>query len=270
MFKFSCDPSSNPGQEVAKNGMHWGELYKEPFPISDSTLEAEHFRLLAKMINATIFAVNTNDTASTSSYLSSKSNDGFYYLYTVNYQTSPIMLSIDLSGFNTVSGAQIIAEAAGPGYWGEIYGLFTAPSSGSNLNVVLNSFTTLRMAIPIGSQAKQITNASLSCTAQAGVNSNKSDCYSSSVYGGTSNTINHDKTSVAFLKFDINNYVYTPNQKVILSVNVETIVSGSSNPLSVTLVVLGFHSSASSSTLDSHFNSSWNALSNTEVGFKKK
>ena len=266
VFKFSCDPSSNPGQEVAKNGLHWAELYNDPFPISDTTLEAEHFRLLTKMINATIFVVNTNDTASKSSYLSSKSNDGFYYLFAVNYQNRPIALALNVSGFSPLSGTQIIAEAAGPGYWGKILGLFVTPLPGSTFNVILNAYTTLRLAMPIGLQSILTINATLSCTSQAGINSNQTNCFSKFILSGTSNTINHERTSVALLKFDLNNYVYTSNQKVLLSVNVESIVNESSNVSSVTLVVLGFTGSA---IFDSSFNSSWDFLSNSKVDFKK-
>ena len=55
-------------------------------------------------------------------------------------------------------------------------------------------------------------------------------------------------------------------KKVLLSLTVESIVNERSNVSSVTLVVLGFTGSAK---FDSSFNSSWDFLSNSKVGFKK-
>ena len=75
VFKFSVCPSAIAGQEVSKNGLHWGELYNDPYPISDGTLSAEHYRILTKMIGSTIYNVTKNDSIITSIYLSSSNGD---------------------------------------------------------------------------------------------------------------------------------------------------------------------------------------------------
>ena len=39
-FKFSITPSFSPSRDVAMNGLHWGEIYSDPFHLSDTTLSA--------------------------------------------------------------------------------------------------------------------------------------------------------------------------------------------------------------------------------------
>jgi hypothetical protein len=253
VFKFSACPSSNAGQEVSKNGLHWGELYNDPYPISDTTLSAEHYRLLTKMIGSTIYVVKKNDSATTSMYLSSYNNDGFYYLYAVNDQNNTLTLNIDPTAFGPISGTDIIAEAAGPGYWGEIYGVYPVPTA-SPFTTILNQYTTLRFAIPIGQQSITTTNALLTCTAQAGENSNTAACSSENVLTGTSNTAAHEQTSVALLKFNITNFE-TVSQKTLLKVNIEQIVGNSS----VTVMILGIVNPTM--TLNAAY-ASWNSLTN--------
>ena len=63
VFKFSVCPSAIAGQQVSKNGLHWGEIANDPYPISDTTLSAEHYRILTKMIGATMYNVTKTDTA---------------------------------------------------------------------------------------------------------------------------------------------------------------------------------------------------------------
>ena len=47
IFKFSITPSFQAGQDIAKNGLHWGEIYVSPYNIADTTLSAEAVRLLS-------------------------------------------------------------------------------------------------------------------------------------------------------------------------------------------------------------------------------
>ena len=206
------------------------------------------------MINSTIYVVTKNDSASTSSYLSSSNGDGFYYLFAVNDLNNTLTLNIDVSSFGPLAGNQIVAEAAGPGFWGEIFNLYMVPSlTGSTFTAVLNQYTTLRFAIPTGQQSLTETNATLSCTAQAGSNSNTASCASSVILAGTSNTASHEQTSVAVLKFNLTNFENT-NQKTLLSINIASILGNSS----VTVIILGVLSPSVSLTSAS---ASWNFFS---------
>ena len=108
-----------------------------------------------------------------------------------------------MSEFGPIVGNQIVVEAAGPGYWGEIYAVYSVPPVGQKIASNLNPYTTLRFAIPIGSQSTTITNATVSCTAQAGTNSNVNLCSAPTILVGTSDTAAHEATSVALLKFPI-------------------------------------------------------------------
>ena len=111
-----------------------------------------------------------------------------------------------------------------------------------------------RLSMPIGLQSLTITNATDSCTAQAGSNSNVNNCASSSLLAGTSYTSAHEDTSVALLKFPITNFV-TSNQKTLLKVNVASIIGNSS----VTVMILG---TLSSNVTWSATSASWSSLSN--------
>jgi hypothetical protein len=199
VFKFSVCPSAIAGQEVSKNGLHWGEIYNDPYPIADTTLSAEHYRLLTKMIGATMYEPTKTDSSNTTTYLSAESTDGFNYLFTTNDQNNTLSLSIDVSAFGPQIGSQIIVEAAGPNYWGEVYTILNV--TGQRLACTLNEYTTLRFAIPIGPQSMSVANASVTCTAQAGANSNVNSCSSPTIQVGTSNTAAHETTSVALLQF---------------------------------------------------------------------
>ncbi len=150
-------------------------------------------------------------------------------------------------------GSEIIVEASGPGYWGEIYNLYPVPSAGP-FTTILNQYTTLRLAIPVGQQSVTSTNAILTCTAQAGSNSNTASCNSANFFVGTSNTIAHEQTSVAFLKFNISNFE-TVSQKTLLSVNVASIVGNST----VTVMILGILNPSLTLSASS---ASWNSLTN--------
>jgi hypothetical protein len=135
--------------------------------------------------------------------LSSKSTDGFNYFFAVNDQNNTLSLLIDVSEFGPIVGNKIVVEAAGPGYWGEIYAVYSVPPVGQQIASNLNPYTTLRFAIPIGPQSVTTTNATVSCTAQAGSNSNMNMCSASTILVGTSETAAQETTSVALLKFPI-------------------------------------------------------------------
>ncbi len=93
----SITPSFSGTRDVAKNGLHWGEIYNDPYHISDTTLSAEAMRLLTQMKNSKIYPLTSSDTSSYRSYLGSSNNDGFYYLYAVNDAADIVNLSIDVS-----------------------------------------------------------------------------------------------------------------------------------------------------------------------------
>ena len=60
----SVTPSFAATRDVAKNGIHWGEIYNDPFDVSDSTLCAEAMRLLTQMKKSKIYTLTSSDTSS--------------------------------------------------------------------------------------------------------------------------------------------------------------------------------------------------------------
>ena len=211
-------------------------------------------RLLTQMKNSKIFTLTSSDTSSYRSYLGSYNNDSFYYLYAVNDAVDTANLTIDLSKWMINADTKIIAESVSNGIWGEV-SVLTAPLSGAKLNLILNPYSTTRLAIQTGVQSNKTINSALSCSAQAGAKSNIIGCSNSSLYVGTSNTVQHENTYISLIKFDLASLV-KKNQRVILKLNIEAVL-GTSN---VTALVLGIRNQTT--TWDQN-SASWSYLSST-------
>lgn len=117
VFKFSITPSFAANREVAKNGLHWGEIYNDPYQIADTTLSAESFRLLTQLKKAKIYPIRSNDTTSSRTYLASSNGDAIFYLYAVNDNSKQAYLNIDLSALNITDKTQILVETVSSNYW---------------------------------------------------------------------------------------------------------------------------------------------------------
>ena len=251
VFKFSITPVLS--NTVKKNGLYWGETSVSPFHISDSTLSGEAARILSNVKNSMIFGVTTTDTSKYRTYLGSKNSDGRYYLYVVNDKNDFVSLTINLSQWNIAEGSQIIVETAGTGYFGEVSRLMLAPKQGNTFSITLTPFSTTRLTIPPVVQRFKIVYSELSCTARAGTKSTIADCNSASMYVGTSNTIQHENTSVSIIQFPVPKDVPI-NQKTILKLNVNEVIGD----LDVTAVVLGF---LNPNFIFSQVHSSWSSMS---------
>jgi hypothetical protein len=256
VFKFSITPSSLTRLEIAKNGLHWGEITEKPYHLSDTTLSAEGMRLLTKMKNSKIYPISSNDTSRLRTYVGSKNDDGRYYLYIVNdkdYDT--VNLTIDFSQWNLSNGAQIIVETVATDLWGVVNDIITA---GNKPTVISNPNTIIRLTIPTVEQISTTVYSDLSCTARAGLESNQPYCSSSSLFVSTSNTSLHENTSVSLVKIPVMCYVPV-NQKSVLKVNIQEVIGDSD----VICLVLGL--SNPNVTLDES-NASWDSLSSVGKG----
>jgi len=249
-FKFSITPISG---QVKKNGIYWGENYMSPFHISDSTLSGEAARLLSNLKKSEIFVGTSTDTSKYRTYLGSRNSDGRYYLYAVNDKNDYVSLKINISQWNIAERSQIIVETVGTGYFGEVSQLLQAPKQGNTFSISLTPFSTTRLTIPQFVQQSKIVYSEYSCTARAGTKSSFTDCYSASVYVGTSNTIQHENTSVSIIQFAVPRDV-SINQKTILKLNVNEVIGDHD----VTAVVLGF---LNPNFIFSQTHSSWTSLS---------
>jgi hypothetical protein len=173
-FKFSITPSSNAGQQVAKNGLHWGKISLPNYDLSDQTLSAESYRILSKVASSntkttTIFNMNTNDSSNYAQYLGSNNGDGFYYMYIVNAQLTTtvnvtIGANINFGSWNINQGTQIIHEVATGSYYGEVIEIYSAPATSSFIpNVTILPYSTNRFSCQIGTQMSAITKVTLAC-----------------------------------------------------------------------------------------------------------
>ena len=178
------------------------------------------------MKDSTIFTVTSADTSKYRNYLGSKNADGRYYLYIVNDKNDNVNLLINLSQWNIIEGAQIIVETAGTGYFGEISRLLLAPKLGSTFSLSLVPFSTTKLTIPPVVQRSKTVYSELSCTSRAGTKSSLTDCNSAFTYAGTSNTIQHENTSVILIQFPVAKEVL-PNQKTILKLTVNEVIGDS-------------------------------------------
>ena len=226
IFKFSITPSFSALRDITKTGLHWGEISLSPFHLSDTTLSAEAVRLLTNMKRTTIYQTSSNETSKYRMYLGSKNGDTGYYFNIVNDKNDFVKLLIDLSQWNIEEGAQIVVETAGTGYWGEVSELLKAPKSGEKVSLNLTPFSTTRLTIPKKVQTPLTSFADLSCTLRAGALSNQADCHSSSIYAGTSNTIEHETTSISLIKFALRKEV-PMNQNSILKIKVDEVIGNS-------------------------------------------
>ncbi len=257
VFKFSVTESFSATRDIAKNGIHWGDIYSAPYLISDTTLSAEAMRILTQMKNSKIFPVISNDTSILRTYLASNNGlDGFYYLYIVNDANDTLNVALDASKWTINTGTQLILESAGSGFFGEIKDVLTASSSNALLSFSINPYSTNRLAIRSGNQASISLLADLSCTAKAGTQSSISSCASTSLVAGTSSVSKHENTSVALIRFSIGSSQLAANgQRTILKINVEEIVGTSD----VTLQVLGLRNA---NRTWNQTTASWTSLTN--------
>ena len=131
VFKFSVTSDSTGA--IKKNGIHWADIYGDPYHVSDSTTCAEALRLLTQLKNSKVYPLAVNDSSTYRTYLGSSSNDGFYYLYIVNDAVDTVNLSVNLAQWNITAGTQIIMESVSAGYFGEIQSVLTAPVVGGQL-----------------------------------------------------------------------------------------------------------------------------------------
>ena len=254
VFKFSITPSSS-SSSIAKNGLHWGELNAEPFNIADTTLSAEAMRLLTQMKQSKLYKITSNDNLRTRTYLSSKNdNESYYYLYAVNDRSDSVNLNLNLTQWNVNQGTVIFVETASDAYWGEVSNLVSNPGMDNSISIQLNPFSTNRLTVQTGVQRSSIWNAIAACTLYAGARSDQANCAGQFVYAGTSNTTQHENTSIAYLRFRVGT-VKTLNQKFFLSMNVENVFSND-----LTLTVLGINNVSSAWNANT---TCWNAFSNS-------
>jgi hypothetical protein len=263
VFKFSITPSFSSTRDVAMNGLHWGEIYQEPFDLADTTLSAEAFRLLStKLIKSKLYSIGIDgDSSAYRSYLLAKSpNDPFYsYIYALNDKKELIDLNINLSQLNLNGKAKIFIEQVGNGYWNEISNIIDLNENKILANVLLYPFTMLRIAVPnleFTSQNQFITKALYSCTLRAGSNSNLNECSSNINQVGTSNSYQHENTCVGLIKFRLSGY--NGSRKSFLKLNIENVVSSLTNFSDITLSILGLRNNPSSLN---QFSTSWSTMS---------
>ena len=258
-FRFSVLPSSaTSASNVALNGLHWGETSAEPFYLTDTTLSAEAMRLLTLMKGSKIFSITFNDTTKGRSFLASKKDDEPYvYFYAVNDHRESTTVNIDLTRWGLNSNTKLLVEIVNKDYWGEVSNIIVKPSS-NIFSFMLDSFTTMRLTMPIGLQVTNTFNSTMSCTLFAGTRSNQVACLNQSNLIGTSNTFRHEETSVMLIKFETSGS-FVKNSKYILSLNVEEIVGSAS----VTAMVLGLK--AHSGCFDEEI-TSWKTLSDSSYG----
>jgi hypothetical protein len=264
VFKFSITPSFSSTRDVAMNGLHWGEIYNEPFDLADTTLSAEMMRLLTtKLIKSKLYSIGIegDDRSIYRNYVLARSpNDPFYsYIYIINDRDELVNLNINLNQLNLIKGAKIFIEQVGNGYWNEISNIIDLNSNKTLSNVLLNSFTTLRIAVPnldFSSQNQFTTNALYSCTLKAGANSNLNECSSILNHVGTSNTYQHENTCVGLIKFKITNI--NNARKSILKLNIENVISSVPTFSDMTLLVLGLRKSSINLN---QYSITWNKMS---------
>jgi hypothetical protein len=242
VFVLNSNPSITPSfshdstREVAMNGIHWGEIYKDPFDISDTTLAAESFRLLAtKIKNSVIYPIDlVNEKSKYRNYLMTKQdNSSLYYLSAVNDKDEPVNLIVDMRQLKNFSlSSYILVEQVGDVYLTEWMKL----DSTRMFNVTLNQYTTMRLAIQTGGKQRQaLTQHLYMCTLNAGFKSNLNRCNENLTWAGTSNTTNHENTSVSLIRFSLNSSVNFNAKLTILKLNIQAI-----NILSdVKLTILG-------------------------------
>ena len=264
IFKFSITPSFSSTRDVAMNGLHWGEISQEPFDLADTTLSAEAVRLLTtKLIKSKLYSIGIDgDVSVYRNYVLSRSpNDPFYsYIYALNDRNEIVNLNINLNQLNINSGAKILIEQVGNGYWNEISNIISLNSNKILSNVVLNSYTTLRIAVPnldLAVQNQYTTNALYSCTLRAGSNSNINECSTTNVNQvGTSNSYQHENTCVGLIKFNLMSY--NGQRKSILKLNIENVVSSVPLFSDMTLMVLGLRNIPSNLN---QYSTTWNTMS---------
>jgi hypothetical protein len=259
IFKFSITPSFQTGQDIAKNGLHWGEIYTSPYNIGDTTLSAEAVRLLTKLKQSTMYATSTNDTSKYRTYLASSNGDSYYFIYIVNDSGDYVTTSIDLSQLSPSIGAQIFVETVSKSYYGEVSSVTSVPQTGSLLILPESQYSTTRLTVATIVQNITTINSDLACTARAGLSSSQSDCKNSFLYAGTSNSIQHENTSVTLIRFAVNTYIPSNQQKTLLKINITGIV-GSSD---VNVMVLGLNNP---NAYLNELYSSWNQLSSNTSG----
>lgn len=257
VFKFSITPSFSASREIAKNGIHWGEIYSSPFNLLDTTLSAEGFRLVTKMKQSKIYEIKSNDTSKYRSYIGSKNEEeGVFYFYVINDKNDFVTLSVDLSSWNIEARTKLICERVGEGFMGEVSEIMEA--SNRDLSLTLPPYSLARLSIPEKAQVSSVSYSILSCTARAGNQSSQGDCSSLSIFIGTSNTVQHENTCVGLIKFPVNKNV-SKFQRSILKVNVEEVIGNSET----TVMVLGFKNK----NLDWNNNlASWEMLSSKTAG----
>ncbi len=115
-------------------------------------------------------------------------------MYIVNDGLNTLNMSIDLSEWaDGVSvGTKIPVESAQDGFWGEISNLLTMPRANGKMDLFLGPYSTHRLTAHVGGQTEVWLNASLTCTARAGNNSELVGCQDDAVFVGTSNTDKHE------------------------------------------------------------------------------
>ncbi len=257
VFKFSITPSFSASRDVAKNGIHWGDIVSSPFDLSDSTLCAEAMRLLTQVKQSDIFLVTNDDSSSLRRYFSTTSPEGYLHLFAVNDKSDNVNLEIDFSKWNISADTKVIVETVGQGFWGEISSILNAPMIGSLLSLTIPGFSTTRFTIRPNVKNFASYNAVTSCTASAGSLSDTRSCTNSSLFIGTSPTTDHERTSVGLIRFQLSK-IYN-KELYLLKLNYEQIVGMADSRL----VILGLRNS---SNRWNETTSSWNSLSSSSSG----
>ncbi len=140
-----------------------------------------------------------------------------------------------MSQWNITYGVKIIVETACDGYFGEVQTILTAPAAGNFLSLSISAYSTTRLAIPQFSSQTITIAANTSCFCSAGTQSSNTNC-DSSILVGTSNTIQHENTSIGLIKFQLPTAKVT-FQKTVLKLNVEEVVGKSDIRLQVLGVI---------------------------------
>ena len=132
------------------------------------------------------------------------------------------------------------------------------PSTGTKIAATLNQYTTLRFAIPIGQQSLTTSVANITCTAQAGSNSNTASCSSATFLTGTSYTTAHEQTSVGLIQIPITNFANSYQRSLL-----KLYVNGVSGNTSVTAMICGILNASYTWSASS---ASWTSMSTSSNG----
>ena len=207
-------------------------------------------RLLNSMKTSKLYSIDSDETSKYRNYLLSKSDyENFYYLYVVNDKYDSVNLNINSNQLNLVPGSLIAVEIVASGYWAEMSNFYTASNQ---IQILLRPYSIMRMTIPTVSPKLTYISPLAQCTLRAGSNSNQVSCNGQSLFIRTSNTVQHENTAVAYLRFKLINKVNTQS-KFYLNLTPDL-------GINMTMTVLGLKNVPIEWTTSNNF--SWNLFSN--------